>query len=60
VKRISNEYGEGKFGFLWRLVHVPAYRCAPCRNRFFSIFPLKHGNPAQSESSAEKPAVTGK
>jgi hypothetical protein len=37
VQRISSEMGEGRFGFLFKKLHIPAYRCAPCRNRFFTI-----------------------
>jgi len=37
LQRISSDMGEGKLGFLFRKLHIPAYRCAPCRNRFFSI-----------------------
>lgn len=37
LQRISREHGAGTFAWLFRLLHFPAYRCAPCRNRFFSI-----------------------
>ena len=48
LQRISSEYGMGAFAWLFRLLHIPTYRCAPCRNRFFSIrvyrriVPAKH------------------
>ena len=37
LTRISREHGAGSFAWLFRLLHLPAFRCAPCRNRFFSI-----------------------
>ena len=37
LQRISSEHGTGTFAWLFRLLRVPTYRCAPCRNRFFSI-----------------------
>jgi hypothetical protein len=37
VQRISSEHGMGMLAFAYRLVGAPAYRCAPCRNRFFSF-----------------------
>jgi len=37
LQRISRDYVEGAFAWLGRLIQLPAYRCAPCRNRFFSI-----------------------
>jgi hypothetical protein len=37
LQRISREHGAGSFAWLFRLLHFPTYRCAPCRNRFFSI-----------------------
>jgi hypothetical protein len=37
LQRISHEYGEGPFAWLFKLFHAHAYRCAPCRNRFFSL-----------------------
>ena len=37
LPRISSEHGMGMLGWLYRLFRAPAYRCAPCRNRFFSF-----------------------
>jgi hypothetical protein len=37
LTRISSEHGAGTFAWLFRLLRLPTYRCAPCRNRFFSI-----------------------
>ena len=37
LQRISSEHGMGVFSWVYRLFRLPAYRCAPCRNRFFSF-----------------------
>lgn len=37
LTRISSEHGAGAYAWLFRMLRFPAYRCAPCRNRFFSI-----------------------
>ena len=37
LQRISSEHGMGPFSWVFRLFGAPAYRCAPCRNRFFSF-----------------------
>ena len=41
LRRISSEHGIGAFAWLFRLLRFPTYRCAPCRNRFFSIRPFR-------------------
>jgi hypothetical protein len=48
LQRISSEHGNGSMAWLFRLLRFPTYRCAPCRNRFFSsriyrrIVPTQH------------------
>jgi hypothetical protein len=37
MPRISSEHGMGTLAWFFRLFRAPAYRCAPCRNRFFSF-----------------------
>jgi len=37
LPRISPEHGMSAISWVYRLFRVPAYRCAPCRNRFFSV-----------------------
>jgi C4-type Zn-finger protein len=39
LKRISAEHVPGHFAFLWRILSIPAYRCEPCRYKYFSIKP---------------------
>lgn len=43
LKRISAEHVDAPLSFLWRLLHVPAYRCEPCRYNYFSIRPQYSG-----------------
>jgi len=56
VQRISSEHGMGMFAWVFRLLRVPTYRCAPCRNRFFSfriyrrIVPTKQPVETKAES----------
>jgi hypothetical protein len=42
----------GNFLFLKRLAGVPAYRCDPCRERFFSILPVRRIVPSMAASVA--------
>jgi DNA-directed RNA polymerase subunit RPC12/RpoP len=53
LQRISSEHGEGSLKFLWRWLHVPVYRCPPCRNRFFSMLPRIIFHSRHSEAIAE-------
>jgi hypothetical protein len=39
LQRISRQHVEGWSAWFFRWVRVSAYRCAPCRYRFFSIRP---------------------
>jgi hypothetical protein len=41
LQRISAEYVEGTFAFLWRFLGVPSFRCEPCRHKYFSVLPLR-------------------
>jgi uncharacterized protein with PIN domain len=41
LKRISAEHVSGAFAFLWRWLSVPAYRCEPCRHKYFSVLPYR-------------------
>jgi len=40
LKRIAPDHVSGFFSGLWRLMGVPAFRCIPCRHKFFSVRPL--------------------
>ncbi len=56
LPRIASEHGMGTFSWLLRLFRAPAYRCALCRNRFFSfriyrrIVPTRHHEEPRVES----------
>jgi C4-type Zn-finger protein len=43
LKRISGEHVSSTFSFLWRKLAIPAYRCEPCRHKYFSIRPYREG-----------------
>lgn len=49
LQRISHEYGTGALAWLFRRLHFPAYRCALCRNRFFSIRTYRRIVPVQRD-----------
>ena len=52
LERISREHVfEGWFAWFSRLLHVPAYRCDPCRHRFFSMRPRRRVLPGHRESA---------
>lgn len=40
LKRIAPEHVDGLFAVVWRLLGIPAFRCIPCRHKFFSVRPL--------------------
>jgi len=40
VKRISADLVEGLGARLWRSLGVPAFRCIPCRHKFFTLLPI--------------------
>jgi len=40
LKRISSELADGFAAPFWRMLGVPAFRCIPCRHKFFSMLPL--------------------
>ena len=42
----SDRVDRGAFNFLKRLLSLPAYRCDPCREKFFSIRPYRRIMPS--------------
>src|SRR6267154_3903633 len=40
VKRVASDLADGFAAPLWRTLGVPAFRCIPCRHKFFSVLPL--------------------
>jgi len=53
LQRIANEYVTGWFAWAFRLAKVPAYRCEPCRNRFFSVRRRRVLLPAEGKTPTE-------
>ncbi|HEY2461798.1 MAG TPA: hypothetical protein VGI16_13380 [Candidatus Acidoferrum sp.] len=53
LQRISAEYVRGWFAFLWRWLHLPAFRCGPCRHKFFSVRPVRRGEAQVATSSMD-------
>ncbi len=43
LKRIDPGHVESTMSFLWRWLHIPAYRCEPCRHKYFSLRPQQDG-----------------
>lgn len=41
LQRIAPERVPGMTTILWRILGLPALRCAPCRHKFFSVRPLR-------------------
>lgn len=61
VKRISREYVTGYFAWAWRAMRLPAYRCASCRYKFFSIRrQYRVVSSPQSEEADSAAAARGK
>src|SRR5215470_10605102 len=48
LKRISPEHVDTYFAFLWAALRVPAYRCDPCRHKYFSILPTRGSELAEA------------
>jgi DNA-directed RNA polymerase subunit RPC12/RpoP len=40
VKRISSDLADCFAAPFWRALGVPAFRCVPCRHKFFTVLPL--------------------
>ena len=58
LERISRDRVEDGTMFLAkRLLHFPAYRCDPCRERFFSIRPVRRILPSMPSGAERKDPV---
>jgi hypothetical protein len=40
LKRISGDFVDNFTAPVWRALGIPAFRCIPCRHKFFSVRPL--------------------
>jgi hypothetical protein len=55
IQRISREHVTTWYAWLFRLLRVPAYRCAPCRERFFSFLTFRRIRPYESKPAESEP-----
>jgi hypothetical protein len=53
LQRISGEYVPGKTAIIGRVLRIPALRCEPCRNKFFSVRPLQRERGRVAEPQSE-------
>lgn len=53
LKRIDPEHVDSMFAFLWRHLRIPAYRCEPCRHKYFSVRPYRSRAEELVHSSAD-------
>ena len=53
LKRISPEHVTGVFSPVGRTLGLPALRCDPCRQKFFSIRPLKEKYSTETADSLQ-------
>jgi hypothetical protein len=49
LHRVSHHHMEGLLAAIFGTMGIPAYRCAPCRRRFFALLPNKHLSPVDGE-----------
>jgi len=57
LQRVSRDHVDGWHAFFFRMARVPAYRCAPCRHRFFSM--LAHRRIRAVDSKLDAPVEAG-
>jgi|SRR5450432_70353 hypothetical protein len=41
LRRISPDFVGAPFAVVWRALNIPAFRCDPCRHKYFSILPMR-------------------
>jgi hypothetical protein len=51
LRRISPDFVDTAFAGVWRALNIPAFRCDPCRHKYFSVRPLR-----DTEESALTPS----
>lgn len=51
LKRIAPEHVRSPLSLIWRVCHLPALRCEPCRHKFFSILPRRYEGTAELSSA---------
>jgi hypothetical protein len=53
LRRISPDCVTSRTAALARFLHLPALRCDPCRNKFFSARPLRRGGQSVPAASSD-------
>jgi len=53
-QRISGERVDSRLAFVWRRLSIPAYRCEPCRYKYFSIRPIRAKERELAEMASSK------
>ncbi len=63
LQRVSRDHVDDWYAFLFQMARVPAYRCAPCRHRFFSMLTHRRIRPADEQipesEATEQPTAVG-
>jgi C4-type Zn-finger protein len=54
LQRISSDRVDSRLAFLWRRLSIPAYRCEPCRYKYFSIRPVREKENELAEMASSK------
>jgi hypothetical protein len=55
LQRIARDrVDQGSFLFLQRLLLIPAYRCDPCREKFFSVLPFRRILPSMMPAAERR------
>jgi hypothetical protein len=57
LQRVSASIVQRWNRWIFRLAHVPAYRCAPCRKKFFSLLPRRRLRAIEPYLTAAEPDV---
>jgi hypothetical protein len=53
LKRIAPEHVDAAMAWVWRWLQIPAYRCEPCRHKYFSVLPYANGKRALKHFAAQ-------
>jgi C4-type Zn-finger protein len=53
LQRIAPEHVPGVTAFIGRVLGFSALRCEPCRNKFFSVRPLRREEPVAAAAQRE-------
>jgi hypothetical protein len=52
LRRISPDLVTAPFSGVWRLFKIPAFRCDPCRHKYFSVLPMREAEESVYTSSS--------